>query len=376
MINQSNRVFIDNTSLAALAGIEKRPISSWQDINPNYLDIILQMLEAIVIYDELHVDGFVLSKNNRAAQIAKLLKSVVVPRRYSHKMRFRAALQACKIVNLIPSLNEFVGQNNILPWKTDSFDLFTLRSMMDEFLAGIDDDFSSTAIDPLDLVGHISHVRIVLESSTALAERTLVYYFMSRASRLSYVPHVFRTPLYRQLLLCEEAAPHRSDEFQNEEEYSSESVSSNVVKYVKKHCTNIRRKQRGILFPVQSIDLDVSPVSALVLQEGCKSRINLLSAALRIRESKEARSFRKWCAQIISLAHQGKMKSVDREARKLKAKCDEWASGADLDLARHRKITIGKLVKTDLVIKDPIIPPLRFISPKNHWLFLHQLVQT
>lgn len=133
-------------------------------------------------------------------------------------------------------------------------------------------------------------------------------------------------------------------------------------------------------------DVDIPPVAEYVLHYAQCHRTSLRTATLEVRDSKNARNFRDWCARLFALRDEGGLRAKVESKRivsDFKKACDAWASdvGEGVDFQR-RKLKLGDIPlvgkvlsaagMAELCVKDPILRPK---SRYRYFLFLNDLLR-
>lgn len=135
-----------------------------------------------------------------------------------------------------------------------------------------------------------------------------------------------------------------------------------------------------------SVDLSIPAVAEMVLNYAKRKRCSLHTATLEIRESRNARRFREWCARFASLESQGRVggKEQIEMLDELKAACEVWRNDAKEEVEyRTRKLNLEKIPVLGIVLKalnmhegksfrDLILTPGRKYS---YFLFLNDLIR-
>jgi len=136
--------------------------------------------------------------------------------------------------------------------------------------------------------------------------------------------------------------------------------------------------------PFLKVVVDIPPVAELVVRTSRKRRLDLAGAVLEVRESKNARRFRKWCAKMSAKLGEGRagLAAAQRIERELKEVCSTWRADVEEGVRyKRRQLDLGVIpclgkVLTffgmqKLTIKDPIIR-----AEKPYLLFLNDLYRS
>jgi len=135
-----------------------------------------------------------------------------------------------------------------------------------------------------------------------------------------------------------------------------------------------------------SVDLSIPPVAELVVTIAKRKRCSLHTAALEVRESKNAVRFRQWCAQLRALEGQGRAAAKEQAEMldELKQVCEIWRKDVHEEVEyKTRRLNLEKLpligqvlkalnMHESVVIKDPVLRPSRRYS---YFLFLNDLIR-
>jgi hypothetical protein len=146
--------------------------------------------------------------------------------------------------------------------------------------------------------------------------------------------------------------------------------------------------QNGVDDQIKSLfsrTLSVSrlPVSRMILRRAKEEKRSLLDVAKEIRDSTEARSFRKWLAElnkVLASGYEAGILKAHAELKKLESLVDGWLKTDDFKQGieyERRKFNIGEIPKIGWIVKmtgidsisvnDPILNPNRVYRFISQW---------
>jgi hypothetical protein len=122
-----------------------------------------------------------------------------------------------------------------------------------------------------------------------------------------------------------------------------------------------------------SFDLRIPAISEYVLRFAKARKISLREATQEVRQPPNARAFRRWCADLVTLGQEGGLRARSeyaRVVREFKTVCDMWVKDKTEEVDyRTRRLRLadiplaGKLLAAvgmdTITVKDPILAPER-----------------
>ena len=364
-------VFVDATSLDTLKDVIDRRVESLGQLLESRVDGLWQSLEMLVLYEKLHVDGFVLAEWDTARAVAEAL-SDVVEFHTDFSLSFRAADYAIRLVDQMPRLRQLAGREGLPSWFLGEHlaELFSFKEMSEKIVwaQGVAGLGELEALEESRLSRY--SISSVMSSSIHDAERAIYYYFLARQLGLPYLPNSYRSAVYRALLYSEK--PLRRTP-QDSESGEQSTIEMDIVRFIEKTARVPRWEARSEILPSELWSVDISPLSALIFRESARTRTTLVEAALAVRERPETKHFRKFCSSLRKAIQEGRNEKVDRDLEELSRVAADWAKMSDASPFRRRRLTIGSILKTDVEILDPKIKVPFLLSRRKHLVFLHEL---
>ncbi len=363
-------VFVDATGLAALRGVVRQRVHSLEQLLETQVDGLWQSLEMLVLYERLHVDGYVLAEWKSARKVADALGEVVVFHT-DFSLSYRAADYAIHLVNQMPPLRKLAGCESLPAWFLGEFigELYSFKEMSEQMVWGGDMANLDKQVELSENRLSRTSISSVMRSSICDAERAIYYYFMARQLGLPYLPNSYRSAIYRALLYAEKPLALRVGN-QKEDRHT---IEADLMEFINRTVRVPRWEARAAMLPSEYWSVDISPLSAMIFRESARARVTLVDAALAIRARPEAKAFRQFCSSLRKAIQDGRHDRVDKELEELRRVSEEWADIADARPFRRRRITIGSLLNTDIEILDPKIEMPALLKRKKHLIFLHEL---
>ncbi len=368
---EKGTIFLDNTTLnSAIIAIQysdsilKKPKSSLLDIP--FIDMA-KLVEALIIHEKLFVEDLTSEYWRRAEPFRKLLEKDIIEV-YRISSRDRLDTGNWVISNFEKDIKnkiyvESLGEN--LPRHIEEF--------LNEVNPALSHDYISHrhVISNVDLyLQYLHHIRPhcgyenLFKNSELQPERFIsVFLFrtyqnlsISNLYRVPYSPQTFRVPIIKYKM--------------HELNILPGSFAQIAVGKVSKIISDYRGDINKFLGK-NVIEVDIPPLFAIILKN-CKSAEDVIDETLKIRESSNARKFRKWSAEVEKSINETKideitkaMTMIDEVATDLKY---EFGSGESILMARiDPKIGLGGPVLSAL----GILKLLKKYTFKSQTVFLH-----
>ena len=356
-------VFIDNSTLSTSTRFLKK---SDEDRLENFWGIfekdrgtdsvsMVNLIQNLVIYEKIVVDGFVLSNDPDSMSIAKIFPEII-------KALYLSDAQLSEIGLLvetkISSLKTLSAQKPELegPAKWSAKIDFE-KDLYDQLSRGRIDVYEARRQSKEEEVFNISIPGWMARSDNHLP-RTYFYSILSKSLGVPYAPHPYRCPLLRAFL------EHQIDA-------TRDVIFSfqDLLKGIGKELSNT--------FKGYDIQINIPPVAEYIIKT-TETFSHLPERIMEVRNSIHATDFRNWCIELQTALSSGSSGLV--KAKKLYTELEKarmtWSRDFDEGAKyRTRKLTISSVLKllgieTDFQVKFPILWNKDF----KHVLFLNDLV--
>lgn len=313
------------------------------------------LIQSLVIYENLVVDGFVLANDQNATAFASGFPQVIKALYMTDEQRERVA----RVVEpMIPSLETLVSSH---PDLKDPAQLIASmdvdKGLFEEFAQSPqarEEDLNRT------LEGEVLtlHIPAWLARSGNHIPRTLFYALLAKAFRIPYAPHPVRCPLLEVFAEKQLDAAHDT-----------------ILHF--KGLVGKAGKNLASAFNGYDLRLDIPPVAQYVIQT-TERRRDLAERTLEVRASKHAKDFRKWCFELQAALAAGLpgLVTAKKLYGELEKACELWSQDLqDHVTYKRRRLRITSVLKildveTEIEVKDPIL----FGGDLKHLLFLNDLV--
>jgi hypothetical protein len=315
------------------------------------------LIQSLIIYERLVVDGFVLANDEDSMAVAKLFPQVVkalyltdeerirVGDLVGHERPFLGAL-----VSSHPELKEPDLWAARLDFDKDLFDHFE-RSLP----ARVKDADRKRNGEALTL-----DIPYWLARSDEHVPRTYFYAILAKAFRIPYAPHPYRCPILKVFV-----------------EKQIDAARDTILRFDR--LIGQVGQELARTFSGYDIALDIPPVAQYVVHT-TEHRHDLVERILEVRGTKHARDFRAWCAELQAALAAGRpgLADAQRLYAELEKACDLWSKDLRDQVAyKRRKLKISSVLKllgveSEFEVKDPIL----FGGAFKHLLFLNDLVSS
>lgn len=360
-------VFTDNFtlmgsfSLFSGSPLERDPDEGWKETKRNIATIsknpgpmsALNLIQNVVLYDQLVVDGFVLANDEASMAAAKLFPTVIKALYLSDAQRMRIGNALAPSVTALnrldaahPDLEEAAKFNAYTDIEQELFQAFSRRTPPTDIKR-------AHAGEVLTI-----HVPDWLGTSSEHLARTFFYVLLARACRVPYAPHPARCPL---LEACAQKQIDAARDAILRFEQMLDSFGSEVSK----------------TFRGYDLRLEIPPVAQYIIHRTDR-RSELAEQTLEVRDSQHAKEFRKWCSELQRALHAGSVgvEMVQRLHGELEKACEIWSKDVRNHVNYRRRalrITSLKSIlgEVEAEVKDPIL----FGGGLRHLLLLNDLVR-
>jgi len=335
-IDRTKSVLVDSHSLRAIA-----PVLSLEEVptisNRDLVDTpggpwLANILQAVVLHDTLLVDSLLLELEPDVVRAQELFPDVIKGLFIREDARERAGKRACdSVLNQAHRAPVISNANWVLLQWLDSSE----KPLLDRINATAPKVIPPVYASDRELMLKLDRAKpiwgpipaIALDSAMTLGR---AHFYLELARELNTPLNIdpIRSEYLRKILDIEKGHKKRQG--------PQEVVNIFIDKIA----------EFGKGDPV-FIDVDIPPVANYVLAYAQHHRISLRAAALEIRDSEHARSFRNWCAQLFALKEKGTIaySALRPMMAELENTCNKWAKGDTLLGVRYdkRKLNFGEL---------------------------------
>ncbi len=298
------------------------------------------LVEAIVLYDAISVPADVLERNDACRSIAALFEGVITGlRNYQLPDFHHHLIDRSTVDELRPHIGDAFGayENDPSAYVIERTGMPSSRSFLPGYM-GRD------------------------EPTISFAERQAYYTWycvrLAAASGLNYAPNPTREALLRKPKLFEVRGPP--------------AIERDLLKYFQ----GVRAKYAESIAEVfPSIDdrLELPLVYNFVKSRTTRPG-DIVARTMELRASKEAVSFRKHCARLVSALQAGNRSDLETTLADTKTLGDTWAK--TMSKGKQRKtIKQGISYVLSLAVDVSIPWPIDDPTTKPHFVFVHELLK-
>ena len=301
---------------------------------------LAHLVEAIVLYDTISVPADVLERNDACRSVAALFEGVITGlRNYQLPDFHHHLIDRSTVDELRPHIGDAFGA-----YEKDPSAYLIERAGMP----------SSRSFEP----GYMGRD----EPTISFAERQAYYTWycvrLAAAFGLNYAPNPTREALLRKPELFEVRGPA--------------AIERDLLNYFQgtraKYADSIAE-----VFPSIDDRLDLPLVYNLVKSRTTRQS-DISARTMELRASKEAISFRKHCAKLVSALQAGNRSDLETTLADVKALGDIWAK--TMSRGKQRKtIKLGVSYVVSLAPDVPIPWPINDPTTKPHFVFVHELLK-
>jgi hypothetical protein len=369
-------VLIDNTTLEnagyCLNGLAQgRQLAEESDAQDRQYAEVNNLLEALILYNNVYVEAFALSRLGHAQRIASQFADVVKAAYIPTRQRYTLAEQIIRDANqLLSGLDEFQ-----LDTLHDSFVHF--RHAYCAVDLGVfkphhkQQNVNSLTVLESDPDGSASAeqafseaVEYLLGGSTCNTRRTLYYLGLAEVLQIGYLPHPWRA----LLINCLQGG-------KSTEMCDSTPLASRLVRDVDMRVTTMVNNNQILKFQLRGV-FSVPPVLEVVRRTMAKRTCSVEQAIRRVRDSSIAVAYRSWVSKLVTHSEEDPSKFVADYQAVLEA-VDKWKRDAG-ELVRYEKRPVAVAAahnfltaKPTFEIKDPVLTSVTF--KRKSLVFLHAL---
>jgi len=279
-------VLLDNTTLHIVGlGIFENKFDQFAEIS------LFDLAESLILHEHIWVEKSIYNIDKLSQKVAQITDNVISPIEISDDAIttiYKGMLEHYNDKDIISNLGEF-DIAELLGFWNDNYHLYNVNFKDLE--------------DPL-----FEHLRIH-ESDfqpdyyTYIKIRTFFYFFLSQYLSIPYVPNSFRVPILLRFLRNQKDY-YPLNSFAPIALKKTEQTFQSMADYIN---TNLERD-------IIQIQL---PILKNVLPFNSSNPLKTLEAALKLRETSEAISFRQWCAKLDKSLIEGNMRELYRGLKEL-----------------------------------------------------------
>jgi hypothetical protein len=334
-LDRSRSVLVDGQTLLKVDRDLEKPVS-WQSLsgNPPFANLV----QNLILHDDILVDSQLLLINPACQHTANLFGYAIKALRIKADLRnsIAGALRRTGVIPGDDTLEDLSGNKELVVFITrrDSEHVQRQKGLPEDLLELPEEDWLDAAA--YEYGGSAPE----LENTDMTAFRAHFYLELSRNLQLYYAPHPLRAAYFKQIVEL------RGEEVEDPNKYAGIAVKAlNLAEG--KHISKEN--------PFATIDISIPPVAEYVARFSKKKEIGMNVAIQEVRESRNARAFRKWCAERNSIIRQGRagLKDAQRIYKELDTLCLKWAKDIQEEVRyRTRTITWSELPWMGSIVKS------------------------
>lgn len=333
---------------------------------------VANVIQSIVLYDTVVVDSVLLEGHAPAADLFELFPGILK----GIFINFEDRLQIADLITQV------TGGNDLIPEQmtVDEWRLLRNHDLKEKHLQ--------------DWLQNQKITRYPPEYQTQAARD----YFEKRGNKEIFFPHAvhgtgftiqrshFYLELARMLGIALSPHPHRTKYYELLTDEVKQSLRrgtpERIIAFFEENALLSAVKESADLV---SVNLEIPAVAELVFNYAKRAGVNLVTATLNTRHSRNAQKFREWCAKFSSLGDGGRASAKEQAemVKELKNVCEVWKNDVKEEVKyKTRKLSLEKLpvvggvLKSlnihEKTIKDRILWPS---SKYSYFLFLNDLIR-
>jgi hypothetical protein len=359
-------VILDNTTLFACQPLRIRGEenhwtgSSWSQTIVKWG--MSNLVEALVLYDTVYVDGHADFQCPIAEQIAE---------------QFDGAVRAVEVgevrTAIFSDLCAILDSNAELAWGL--YILATKVHHQELHLSHIWDKLQDEI--PRTVTGEVFRAEYLPKQTNfePLIFRTYYYSVLSALSNTPYVPFPVRNPLLFALASTDLVAllngPERNQTY---ERYTSiaHRILESFDKFVRKAVSD-----RLLSSPLGLPPLPMPSLWEMVEERADRKKANLCKDIRKLRD--QARPYREFVGRIVDAYNKGDIVLIEKERRSLEDAQQRWSDDLNLPRVTWKKVVLPIKVKLPFLevgnLEIPLKYPVRNPYRKPHLAFLHHWVE-
>jgi hypothetical protein len=329
-------VLLDNTTLHIVGlGIFEKKFDQFAEIS------LFDLVESLILHEHIWVEKSIFNIDKFAQKVAQITEDVISPIEISDKAVmtiYKGMLEYYDDKDIISNLGEFDIAEPLGFWN-DNYHLYNVNFKQIE--------------DPLFEHLRTHELDFQPDYYTYFKIRTFFYFFLAQYLGLPYVPNSFRVPILLRFLRNQKNY-YPLNSFALIALKKTEQTFQSMSDYIN---TNLE----GDIIQIQL------PILKNVLPFNSSNPEKTIEAALKLRETSEAISFRQWCTRLDKSLIEGNIPELYRGLNEL-----EELQKNLLALSGPKKksftITIGFPPSVQIDLKIPILR-------KRYLLFLRNIFE-
>lgn len=341
------------------------------------------LLESVVLYDQIYVDGTSIAESKEALNIIQLFEGIVslVNSRDHHSTVHLHTLdqfEKYKFAGECIHLEDGFGLNVVLGHLEADldrlmFEWHSSRSSRDSTIVRTQDGDAT-------MIAHIlgkllstpfhfadPHLQQVNQQSTHIGNeylakemakvylnvyRCLYYYNLSCSLKVNYIPHPLRQNAWKT-----------GQHYPIFEKDLIGCFDDNVRK-------SLLEKTSNVFQSINIMNLQI-PILPRYILRGMRTIDDIINRTLEIRQSKEARKFREFCSKLEEAYKEGRLNELDKARKRVETLASQWrGEKKDTEQSTFMVKDPFGVVSGKIRIPDTVLHHLRSRGPL---LFSHQL---
>ena len=355
--NASAAVMTDYSTLNAVRAVFGARATEIGGLGPDQRTALFQLAEMIVLDERISLDDYLMSKEPDARRVAEELKGIVIPIRVETDVRIAAAVYAVEFGSSYPELDQRLSnlRRTTYPEELDPQLYWAVSQELD--------------LRDLSVETRRKAERLLYSTQPRFLARTVYYYFLSRVLECSYAPFGERNEIYQYILELEREQKTKVDWV--DDAATTTEIARTVVGKVERHGKELRERQKELA--ELSKPLDVPAVIRVIVRHARDRRIPIIEAAVSIRNTEEAKSFRSFVKRYRQALVEQDVSQKNKVQLELDQICEYWASPPGITGRAETKIRIGQILSMEQVLTSRIIRLPKMLRPNKHLIFLHEV---
>lgn len=211
---------------------------------------------------------------------------------------------------------------------------------------------------------------------TGAIKKQAYYLTLSKFLGVPYLPNPFRSVVYRAYITANNDPGFARD---IEERWSSTNhelndglIEENVIKEFEKYVIAPIDEKLNRIAPWEIFTFFLPPLSRRIYEFSAKKKCNAVEAAIEIRNSENAKAFRRWCKEILEAYEGMNRKELFKLLASLNAECASWMQKLG-EKDTSATLSIGLF---GLAYEQPMVNAFHEIRVKSwkHILFLREML--